>query len=37
MIELIKFNRRKLQSAQDAGSLIDFQIIGTREDSGYLD
>lgn len=35
--ELFDFNRRKLTKAREIGSLIDFQIIYRRDQSGYLD
>lgn len=39
IIELVKFNKKKVERAQKVGSLIDFQIInvGGKNQTGYLD
>jgi hypothetical protein len=34
---LVLFNKQKVEKSAKAGSLLDFQIIQEREQSGYID
>lgn len=37
IMALLKFNRQKVEKSAKAGSLLDFQIIQERAQSGYID